>query len=204
MYPGPWPPATPGARPATTGSIPVSNAPHITGPIPVSGPPGGGPPRGQPSGAADPLDSIQAAASRGRDLLNRADAALSEVDSASEWQAGLRNALVYGAFAAAIAIVQLPLLVWLEVNNVTPALAVIPCGLRPVSLSFALGWWTVGFAFGRKGRGDAGAGVTGQATSSPAPAAVARTPVLGAAISLLAAAPLLVTALWALAGMITN
>lgn len=84
----------------------------------------------------------------------------------------LRNAAVYGGYALLLALLQIPAL--LAVFRQEPAGVFTLCGLVLPVIAFALGWVTVGAAF-----------------RSPDGMPVRRTPLLGAAISLLAAAPIL-------------
>jgi hypothetical protein len=114
-----------------------------------------------------------------RAALQRADAELSDVDARINRSPGLRNAAIYGAYAVLFALVQLPMMASLTVRTASPV-AFVPCGLVLVVVSFWLAWLTIGFAY-----------------REPSGHRPRRTPALGITISLLAAAPALVTTAWA-------
>lgn len=99
--------------------------------------------------------------------LDTADAALSATGTGRPGSpAPGRNALVYGAFALMFALAQVPLVL-------APGGGLFSyCGLVTPLIAFPLGWLTVGVAF-----------------RAPPGGRVDRTPVLGALISLFAAAP---------------
>jgi hypothetical protein len=166
----------PGAAPRagdTTGSTPpIGPAPSPYAPGPVL-----------PVGTPSVPDRALAAVTAAREALDGAAAALSGEDRADGWPPELRNALVYGAFAMVFALAQIPLLAAITASLRPPLLVAVPLGLLLVPVSFALGWLTLGLAYRPQARHSR----------------VARTPLLGAAISLLAAAPVIATALWQLA-----
>jgi hypothetical protein len=85
---------------------------------------------------------------------------------------GLRNSAVYGGYALLLALLQIPAL--LAVFRQQPAGVFTLCGLVLPVVAFALGWVTVGLVF-----------------HPPDGMPVRRTPLVGAAVSLLAAAPVL-------------
>jgi hypothetical protein len=113
-----------------------------------------------------------------RAALQRADAELSDVDAQINRSPGLRNSTIYGSYAVLFALIQLPMLASLTIRN-APPVAAVPCGLVLVVVSFWLAWLTIGFAY-----------------REPSGHRPRRTPALGITISLLAAAPALVTTAW--------
>ena len=107
------------------------------------------------------------------------DVKLTDIDARINRSPGIRNAAVYGAYAVLFALIQLPMMASLTVWTESPV-AAVPCGLVLVAVSFCLAWLTIGFAY-----------------REPSGHRPRRTPALGIAISLLAAAPALVTTVWA-------
>jgi hypothetical protein len=93
-----------------------------------------------------------------------------------------RNICVYGAFALLAALVEVPLLLGLA-NDQPLGVVALPAGLVLPTVAFGLGWLTIGALF----RDPAG-----------------RTPVLGAAVSLIALVPALAFLGWLLLGIITG
>jgi hypothetical protein len=114
-----------------------------------------------------------------RTALQRADTELTDVDARINRSPGLRNGVIYGAYAVLFALIQLPMMASLTVLTESPV-AAVPCGLVLVAVSFCLAWLTIGFAY-----------------REPSGHRPRRTPALGIAISLLAAAPAFVTTIWA-------
>ena len=121
-----------------------------------------------------------------RAAMQRADAELSSVDAQISRSPGFRNSTIYLAYAALFAVVQIPMLASFAVREASPV-AGVPCGLVLVVVSFLLAWLTIGFAY--------------QEPNGQRPR---RTPALGIAISLLAAAPAVVTTAWTAAEVITG
>jgi hypothetical protein len=119
-----------------------------------------------------------------RAALQRADAELTDVDARINRSPGLRNGTIYAAYALLFALVQLPMMASMTVWLNSPV-AAVPCGLVLVVVSFWLAWLTIGFAY-----------------REPSGHRPRRTPALGIAISLLAAAPALVTTVWAAIGVL--
>lgn len=122
-----------------------------------------------------------------RAAINRADAELFDVDRRLSRSPQFRNAAVYGGYALLFALVQIPMLAALGTSPGLGAVVSAPCGLLLVLLSFWLAWLTIGAAYREPG---------GQKPQ--------RTSLIGAAISLLAATPALLTALWAVLSAIDH
>ena len=172
MPPGPPVSGVPHPAYVNTGSFPVVSAPPNSRPqAPVSGPPAAAPPAGPPSTYPRLPEAAMAMIGEARAALHRADAELSDVDARINRSPGIRNATIYGAYAVLFAIVQLPMMASLTVRTASPV-AGVPCGLVLVVVSFWLAWLTIGFAY-----------------REPSGHRPRRTPALGIAISLLAAAP---------------
>lgn len=117
-----------------------------------------------------------------RDALDRADAILSDLDTRQARPARppvLRNATIYGAYAAAMLVLQIPGLVLLLREQ--PAGITALCGAVTPAIAFALGWVTIGVLPRRSVLG------------APPPS---RSALLGAAISLVAAAPVALLAIY--------
>jgi hypothetical protein len=163
----------------STGSFPVVSAPPHPGVlVSVSAPPAPAAP-GPPATYPRLPEAAMTMIGEARSALQRADAELSDVDARINRSPGLRNATIYGSYAALFALVQLPMMAWMTVLTASP-LAAVPCGLVLVVVSFWLAWLTIGFAY-----------------REPSGHRPRRTPALGIAISLLAAAPALMTTMWA-------
>jgi hypothetical protein len=113
---------------------------------------------------------------RARGHLDKVDAMLTTAEDSVTGieqigqSAGRRNAIVYGAWAAIFAIIQLPLILAVLRDSTWAIFAL--CGLVTPAIAFGLGWVTVAAIFKRPG------------------IEVDRTPLLGALISLGAAAPM--------------
>lgn len=161
---------------SNTGTFPVVSAPPQTGP--VSGPPAPAP-AGPPSSYPRLPEAAMTMIGEARAALQRADEELRDIDARINRSPGLRNATIYGAYAVLFALLQLPMMATLTVWTNSPV-AAVPCGLVLVVLSFWLAWFTIGFAY-----------------REPSGHHPHRTPALGIAISLLAAAPPLITTVWA-------
>jgi hypothetical protein len=125
-----------------------------------------------PTGSApeptDPAATV-AALRAARGDLDAADASIAQFDRPdlaggplADWPVPRRNAVVYGAFAVAVLIVQL-ILFFGVTGTATSVLATACSAVLPI-FGYGLAWLTVGLVFRTRGRGD-------------------RTPVLGAAIS---------------------
>jgi hypothetical protein len=165
-----------------TGEIPIASTSIITGQVaPVSGPPMGAQPSTRPSGSPRLPEAALTMVAEARAALGRADTELSHVDFELHRPPHLPNAVVYAAYALLFAMIQLPLLVAISASRTVSPVVAAPCGIALVLVSFWLGWLTIGFLYQQPG---------GQRPR--------RTPLLGAAISLLAAAPGFVTLMWAL------
>ena len=163
---------------SNTGAFPVVSAPPHPVVAPVSGPPVPAP-AGPPSSYPRLPEAAMTMIGEARAALQRADAELRDVDARINRSPGLRNATIYGAYAVLFALIQLPMMASLWVRTNSPV-AAVPCGLVLVVLSFWLAWFTIGFAY-----------------REPSGHHPRRTPALGIAISLLAAAPPLITTVWA-------
>lgn len=114
-----------------------------------------------------------------RATLQRADAELSDIDARIKKSPGARNGIIYFSYAMLFALAQVPLLFMLILGDGITPVAVAPCGVVLVFVSFALAWLTIGFAY-----------------REPSGHRPRRTPALGLMISLLAGTPALVSALW--------
>jgi hypothetical protein len=164
----------------TTGAFPVVGAgPHTGLMVPVSGPPA--PPPNPPPPAAGPRvpEAALSMLANARMLLSQVDMELSDVDARAHRPVRARNAMIYGLYAVLFAFIQLPMLAVLAASNDVAAAMGAPCGLFLVGVSFLLAWLTIGFAY----RGPGG---------QPPP----RNPLLGAVISLGAAAPAVAAIAW--------
>jgi hypothetical protein len=184
----PGPPVSGVPHPAfvSTGSFPVVSAPPHPGVVgPVSGPPAPATP-GPPATYPRLPEAAMTMIGEARAALQRADAELSDVDARINRSPGLRNATIYAAYALLFALVQLPMMASMTVWLNSPV-AAVPCGLVLVVVSFWLAWLTIGFAY-----------------REPSGHRPRRTPALGIAISLLAAAPALVTTVWAAIRMLSG
>ncbi|HEX6498812.1 MAG TPA: hypothetical protein VF054_07240 [Micromonosporaceae bacterium] len=136
------------------------------------------------TGGTPSPDSAVVALRAARDALDRADAILTDLDSRHARPARTpvwRNAAIYAAYTAVMLIVQVPGIVLLLRER--PAGIIALCGVVLPVVAFALGWVTVGALSGR-----------------PAPGAPpqSRSALLGAAISLVAAAPVALLAIYAI------
>lgn len=129
-------------------------------------------------------DNAVVALRSARDALDRADAILSDLDSRQARPArapAWRNAAIYGAYTAAMLVLQIPGLVLLLREQ--PAGITALCGVVTPAIAFALGWVTIGALPRRPTLG------------APPPS---RSALLGAAISLAAAAPVALLAIYAI------
>jgi hypothetical protein len=163
-----------------TGAFPTIVArPHTGLMVPVSGPPA--PPPNPPPSAVGPRvpDAALSLLANARMMLSQVDLELSDVDARAQRPVRARNAAIYGLYAVLFAFVQLPMLAMLAASNDLPAAFGAPCGLALVGVSFLLAWLTISYAY----RGPGG---------QPPP----RNPVLGAVISLGAAAPAVIAIAW--------
>lgn len=164
----------------TTGAFPtVMTGPHTGLMVPVSGPPA--PPPNPPSPAVGPRvpEAALTLLASARMTLAQADLELSDVDARVQRPVRARNAGIYGLYAVLFAFLQLPMLAMLAASDTLPAAIGAPCGLALVGVSFLFAWLTIGFAY----RGPGG---------QPPP----RNPMLGAVISLGAAAPAVIAIAW--------
>ena len=114
-----------------------------------------------------------------RAALQRADAELSDIDARIKRSPGARNGTIYFLYAVLFALAQVPLLFMLILGDGITPLAVVPCGVVLIFVSFALAWLTIGFAY-----------------REPSGQRPRRTPALGLVISLLAGTPALASTLW--------
>jgi hypothetical protein len=187
-----YPPVSgPGGRPpvsgmpnpvhVNTGAFPVISAPPGTGLRPPAGaPPVPAPvPAGPPSANPRLPEAAMAMIGEAHAALQRADAELSDIDARIKRSPGARNSTIYFLYAVLFALAQVPLLFMLILGDGITALAVVPCGVVLIFVSFALGWLTIGFAY-----------------REPSGQRPRRTPALGLVISLLAGTPALASTLW--------
>jgi hypothetical protein len=152
-----------------TGTFAIRGAQSYTGQFAVvSGPPPGARPSGNPRLPEAALTMTAEA----RATLGRADAELSHVDFELRRSPHLHNAAVYAAYALLFALIQVPLVASIATSESIPMMVGAPCGAALMIISFWLSWLTIGFLY-----------------QQPGDQRRSRTPVLGAVISLLAAAP---------------
>jgi hypothetical protein len=136
-------------------------------------------PAGPPSANPRLPEAAMTMIGEARATLQRADAELSDIDARIKRSPGARNGIIYFSYAVLFGLAQVPLLFMLILGDGITPVAVAPCGLVLIFLSFALAWVTIGFAY-----------------REPSGQRPRRTPVLGLLISLIAGTPAFATTLW--------